>query len=94
MVFNIVIGGCGGRLGMKKNIRTEALVELIDLYPSLCELANIKAPDYLEGTSFVPLMKNPKQAWKKATFSNLLQSTPYGSLPTNKAELNLTTQQF
>ena len=55
--------------GMKKNIRTDALVELIDLYPSLCELANIKTPDYLEGTSFVPLMKNPKQPWKKAVFS-------------------------
>lgn len=55
--------------GMKKNIRTEALVELIDLYPSLCELTGIKAPDYLEGTSFVPLMKNPKQPWKKAAFS-------------------------
>ena len=55
--------------GMKKNIRTEALVELIDLYPSLCELAGIKAPAYLEGTSFVPLMKNPKQPWKKAVFS-------------------------
>jgi iduronate 2-sulfatase len=55
--------------GMKKNISTEALVELIDLYPSLCELANINAPAYLEGTSFVPLMKNPKQPWKKAVFS-------------------------
>jgi iduronate 2-sulfatase len=55
--------------GMNKNIRTEALVELIDLYPSLCELANIKAPEYLEGTSFVPLMKNTDLPWKKAAFS-------------------------
>jgi len=55
--------------GMPKSNRTNALVELIDLYPSLCDLANIKAPEYLEGSSFVPLMENPKQAWKTAAFS-------------------------
>jgi iduronate 2-sulfatase len=54
---------------MKKSQFTDALVELIDIYPSLCELVNIKTPDYLEGTSFVPLMNEPERPWKTAIFS-------------------------
>jgi iduronate 2-sulfatase len=49
--------------------RTFALTELIDMFPSLCELAGIEVPDYLQGTSFVPLIKNPEQNWKEAAFS-------------------------
>ncbi|WP_139957389.1 sulfatase [Flavicella sediminum] len=53
----------------KGGTKTEALVELVDIYPSLCELANISKPKHLEGKSFVPLIKNPKKKWKKAAFS-------------------------
>ena len=33
---------------------TQALVELIDLYPSLCELAGLPIPTHCQGRSFVP----------------------------------------
>ncbi|MFK8113855.1 MAG: sulfatase [Rubripirellula sp.] len=49
--------------------KTEALVELVDMYPTLCELADVPAPDHLEGHSFVPLLDEPNQEWKKAAFS-------------------------
>lgn len=49
--------------------QTDALTELVDLFPSLCELAGIEVPDYLQGTSFVPLLKKPKRSWKSAVFS-------------------------
>jgi arylsulfatase A-like enzyme len=48
---------------------TDALVELVDMYPTLCDLAGISLPDHLEGTSFKPLLKNPDREWKKAVFS-------------------------
>jgi len=45
------------------------ITELIDMYPSLCELAGIESPNYLQGKSFVPLMNQVDKPWKKAAFS-------------------------
>jgi iduronate 2-sulfatase len=55
--------------GIKPNQRTNALVEFVDVYPSLCELAGVPAPKQLEGTSFVPLLNDPTRSWKPAAFS-------------------------
>ncbi len=49
--------------------RTYALVEFVDLYPTLCELANLPRPDHLEGISFAPLLEHPDLPWKTAAFS-------------------------
>lgn len=49
--------------------QSDGLTENIDIYPTLCELAGVPAPDHLEGTSFVPLMHDPKRSWKRASFS-------------------------
>jgi iduronate 2-sulfatase len=49
--------------------KTDALVELVDIYPTLCELADIKTPETIEGHSFKGLIKDPNKAWKTAAFS-------------------------
>ena len=49
--------------------KTDALVELVDMYPTLCDLAGIDQPKHLEGFSFKPLLDDPSQEWKKAVFS-------------------------
>lgn len=49
--------------------KTNALVELIDMYPTLCDLAGLPIPEHLEGYSFKPLLREPNQSWKKAAFS-------------------------
>ncbi len=48
---------------------TDALVELVDIYPTLCDLAGIVPPNHLEGNSFTPLLDDPKRSWKSAAFS-------------------------
>jgi len=48
---------------------TDALVELVDIYPTLCDLAGVIPPNHLEGHSFAPLLDDPKRRWKSAAFS-------------------------
>ncbi len=49
--------------------KTSALVEFVDVYPTLCELTGVKAPEGLEGDSFLPVVEDPNRAWKSAAFS-------------------------
>ena len=52
-----------------KGVRTAALTEFVDVYPTLAELCWLPIADDLEGISMVPLFTNPKKSWKKAAFS-------------------------
>lgn len=63
-----------------QGMRTKALVELIDIFPTLAELTGVDVPPLcpesgqspltcVEGSSVAPLLKNPDQEWKKAAFS-------------------------
>lgn len=61
--------------GMKGNGQTtRALVEFVDIYPSLCELAGLSLPSHLEGHSFKPVLMDPKRQWKTAAFSQYPRS--------------------
>lgn len=64
-----------------KNVRTDGLVELVDLYPTLAQLAGLPIPNELDGFSMVPLMKAPERPWKKAAFSQFPRPWMYKSQP-------------
>ena len=49
--------------------RTSALVESVDIYPTLIELAGIEPPHALEGMSLLPLIEKPQRSWKEAVFA-------------------------
>jgi len=56
--------------GMKaRGKSSKALVELLDMYPTLCELAGLPVPRHVEGRSFAPLIDDPDRKWKKSVFS-------------------------
>jgi arylsulfatase A-like enzyme len=54
--------------GKPRNIKTDALIEYVDVYPTLCELAGLSKPFHLQGKSFVPLAENPNQNWKTEVY--------------------------
>lgn len=39
--------------------RTDTITELVDLYPTICDLAGIEPPQHLEGSSLVNVLRNP-----------------------------------
>jgi iduronate 2-sulfatase len=47
---------------------TTSLVESVDIYPTLCELAGLPVPQGLDGTSFAAVLKDPTAASKDAVY--------------------------
>ena len=56
-----------------KSKKTNSIAELVDLYPSICELANISKPTHLEGESFVNALKNPSEIHKNTALARYLR---------------------
>ncbi len=54
--------------------QTRALVEFVDIYPTLCDVAGLPLPADLEGVSAKPLLDEPARPWKTAAFSQYPRS--------------------
>ena len=63
---------------------SQRFVSLLDIYPTLAELCGLKPPDYLDGRSLVPLLKNPNAEWKSTAITGLTSKhgpwSPYISI--------------
>jgi iduronate 2-sulfatase len=54
--------------GKKANVKVSELVESVDLYPTLCELAGIAKPFHVQGRSIVPVLNATAGQTKGAVF--------------------------
>lgn len=61
-----------------KGEKTESLAELIDVYPTLCDLAGIPKPKHLQGSSLQTALQEPK---------NNMQSIAFSQYPENSEEI-------
>ena len=78
----------------KRGQRTDSLVELLDVYPTLAELCGLTAPGELEGISLVPLLRDPDAEVKTVA----LTQTPRPNYPRGKPPgvmgYSIRTQQY
>ena len=47
--------------------RTHAITELVDLYPTICELTDTSLPEHLAGESLVPILNEPERKHVRST---------------------------
>jgi iduronate 2-sulfatase len=56
--------------GMNKpGTRSKGIVELLDIFPTLCELTGLPRPTGLEGKSIAPLLKNADADWNEVALT-------------------------
>ncbi|MBV6639540.1 MAG: sulfatase-like hydrolase/transferase, partial [Cyclobacteriaceae bacterium] len=55
--------------GIKKGVKTTSLAELVDIYPTLCDLAGVDKPKHLEGQSLLPVLKDKDAIVNKVAIS-------------------------
>ncbi len=65
----IAAPGCPG------GVRTGALTELVDLYPTLCELAGLPVPSHVQGRSLAPLMQGEKVSPHEVAVTQMARGT-------------------
>lgn len=51
----------------------DRIVEFVDIYPTLCALANVDAPQDLDGRSLVPLLESPEREWDGFATTQILR---------------------
>ena len=57
-----------------QGVKTDALAELVDIYPTLCDACQLPIPLQLEGLSLLPVIEHPTRSWKTAAFSQIARN--------------------
>jgi len=72
----------------KKPARTESLTELIDVFPTLASLADLPAPEGVDGMDVSALFDNPKHAVKQAAYHQYPACNMHGTTNHTRAGCN------
>ena len=70
----LIMRGPGGFTGGRVN---DALVSHLDIYPTLCELAGIERPSFLQGLSLLPLVEGGARSIRDVLFAEMTWHAAY-----------------
>jgi len=70
----LIMRGPGGFTGGRA---VDALVSQIDLFPTLCELLDLEPPDWLQGVSFMPVIRGDAQQVRRELFAEVNYHAAY-----------------
>ncbi len=70
----LIMKGPGGFSAGKVS---DALVSQIDIYPTICDHLGIEEPDWLEGSSMMPLIRGERDEIRKQVFSEVTYHAAY-----------------
>ena len=62
---------------MPQHQKSNALVEFVDVFPTLCDLAGLPVPQNLDGVSLVPILKNAQKTVKPFAVSQFHRIAPH-----------------
>jgi N-sulfoglucosamine sulfohydrolase len=71
---NLIVRGPNGFTGGKV---IDSVVSQIDLYPTFCELAGVEAPEWVQGTSLMPLVRGETDTVRDEVFAELTYHAAY-----------------
>ena len=74
MGVSLILRGPGGFSGGKVN---DAMVSHLDLFPTICELANIEKPGRLQGASLMPLIRGERREIHEEIFAEVNYHAAY-----------------
>ena len=74
MGVHLVMRGPGGFKGGKV---CDALISHLDIYPTLCELLKIEPPSWLQGRSFLPVLRGEAEEINETLFSEVNYHASY-----------------
>ncbi|MEM9588376.1 MAG: sulfatase/phosphatase domain-containing protein, partial [Planctomycetota bacterium] len=57
------------KFDVQRGAGSNAMVEFVDIFPTLTELAGLPTPSHCQGDSMMPLLSRPDRPWKEAAFS-------------------------
>lgn len=70
----------------KRGVRSEAMFEFIDIYPTLAEVTGLSnIPEYLDGKSFAEVLNNPETEFRSEVRAVVKRGNMLGKMVKNKA---------
>lgn len=75
--------------GLEAGKRVKGNIYLLDVLPTLCELAGIDAPETVEGISFVPVLKGEKEVVREVMYGVYAGGTKPGMRTVKKGDWKL-----